>query len=102
MYPLIRNLLFLFPPEDVHYFTMNALRSACSIQPLKNTIRKNLSFNNAGLQKKLFGLDFKNPVGLAAGFDKNALYTDELEALGFGFIEVGTVTPLPQSGNKKP
>ncbi len=102
MYPLIRNLLFLFPPEDVHYFTMNVLHNACSIQPVKNNIRKNFSFNNAALQKKLFGLDFKNPVGLGAGFDKNALYIDELETLGFGFIEVGTVTPLPQSGNEKP
>ncbi len=102
MYPLIRNLLFLFPPEDVHYFTMNVLHNACSIQPVKNNIRKNFSFNNAALQKKLFGLDFKNPVGLGAGFDKNALYIDELETLGFGFIEAGTVTPLPQSGNEKP
>src|SRR6266536_309572 len=102
MYPLIRNLLLLFPPEDVHYFTMNVLHNACSIQPVKNNIRKNFSFNNAALQKKLFGLDFKNPVGLGAGFDKNALYIDELETLGFGFIEVGTVTPLPQSGNEKP
>jgi len=102
MYPLIRNLLFLFPPEDVHYFTMNVLHNACSIQPVKNNIRKNFSFNNTALQKKLFGLDFKNPVGLGAGFDKNALYIDELETLGFGFIEAGTVTPLPQSGNEKP
>ncbi len=102
MYPLIRNLLFLFPPEDVHYFTMNVLHNVCSIQSVKNNIRKNFSFNNAALQKKLFGLDFKNPVGLGAGFDKNALYIDELETLGFGFIEAGTVTPLPQSGNEKP
>ena len=102
MYSLIRSLLFLFPPEDVHCFVMNALRAACSIESLKNTTRKNFSLNNATLQKKLFGLDFKNPVGLGAGFDKNALYLNELETLGFGFIEVGTVTPLPQSGNERP
>ena len=102
MYSLIRSILFLLPPEDVHYFIMNTLRTACSVEFLKNSIRKNLSFNNAALQKKIFGLDFKNPVGLGAGFDKNALYINELETLGFGFLEVGTITPLPQSGNERP
>jgi len=102
MYSFARSLLFLFPPEDVHYFVMNALHSAYSIELIKNITRKNFSFNNAALQKKLFGLDFKNPVGLGAGFDKNALYISELETLGFGFVEVGTVTPLPQSGNERP
>jgi dihydroorotate dehydrogenase len=102
MYSLIRSLLFLLPPEDVHHLVMNALRTAGSIEPFKNNIRKNFSFNNSALQKKIFGLDFKNPVGLGAGFDKNALYINELEVLGFGFIEVGTVTPLPQSGNERP
>jgi dihydroorotate dehydrogenase len=81
---------------------MNALRTAYSIESFKNITRKKFSFNNTALQKKFFGLDFKNPVGLGAGFDKNALYIDELETLGFGFIEVGTVTPLPQSGNERP
>src|SRR2546423_2125586 len=102
MYSFIRSILFLLPPEDVHYFIMNTLRTACSVELLKNSIRKNLSFNNAALQKKIFGLDFKNPVGLGAGFDKNALYINELETLGFGFLEVGTITPLPQSGNERP
>ncbi|HEY6976541.1 MAG TPA: quinone-dependent dihydroorotate dehydrogenase [Chitinophagaceae bacterium] len=102
MYSFARSLLFLFPPEDVHYFVMNALRTAYSIESFKNITRKKFSFNNTALQKKFFGLDFKNPVGLGAGFDKNALYIDELETLGFGFIEVGTVTPLPQSGNERP
>src|SRR4051812_13238283 len=102
MYSFIRSLLFLLPPEDVHYFVMNTLRTVFSVESLKNTFRKNFSFNSPALQKKLFGLDFKNPVGLGAGFDKNALHIKELEVLGFGFIEVGTVTPLPQSGNEKP
>jgi dihydroorotate dehydrogenase len=102
MYSLLRSLLFLFPPEDVHHFVMNALHTACSMQFLKNTVRKNFSFNSVTQQKKIFGLDFKNPVGLGAGFDKNALYINELETLGFGFIEVGTITPLPQSGNERP
>lgn len=102
MYSLIRSLLFLLPPEDVHYFIMNSLRTANSMGFLKNIISKNFSFNNPSLEKNLFGLHFKNPVGLGAGFDKNALYLKELETLGFGFVEIGTVTPLPQQGNEKP
>lgn len=102
MYSLIRNLLFLLPPEDVHYFVMNSLRTANTVGFLKNIITKNFSFSNSSLEKNLFGLHFKNPVGLGAGFDKNALYLKELETLGFGFVEIGTVTPLPQQGNEKP
>ena len=100
MYSLIRRLLFLFPAEGVHYFAMNCLK-------VINKIRLNKSFskqikNIPSLARETFGLSFKNPVGLAAGFDKNACYLDELEALGFGFIEIGTVTPKPQRGNDKP
>src|SRR4051812_37161574 len=102
MYSFIRSLLFLFPPEDVHHFVMTALQDMCSIEPLKNSLRKKFSFNSSILRKKLFGLDFRNPVGLGAGFDKNALYLNELESLGFGFVEVGTVTPLSQRGNERP
>ena len=75
---------------------------ACSIGFPGKLIAKIFTQNNHALQKEFFGLQFKNPVGLGAGFDKNALYLSELEVLGFGFIEVGTVTPLPQSGNEKP
>ena len=100
MYSLIRRLLFLFPAEGVHYFAMGCFK-------LINKIRLNKSFskrinNIPSLGREIFGLSFKNPVGLAAGFDKNACYLDELEALGFGFIEIGTVTPKPQAGNDKP
>ena len=102
MYQLIRNLLFLFPTEDVHYFSMNMLRGACDVGFMKKIIAKQFSFNSNTLSKELFGLHFKNPVGLGAGFDKNALYLTELEALGFGFVEIGTVTPKPQAGNDKP
>lgn len=101
MYSLIRSLLFLFDPEDVHYFSMNALRIACKIGFIKQIITKIFSVKNNQLPKKMFGLHFKNPVGLGAGFDKNALYLNELETLGFGFVEVGTVTPKPQAGNDK-
>lgn len=102
MYPLIRSILFQFPTEDVHYFSMNALRTAAKISPVKSIIRNSFSFKGAALSKSLFGLNFKNPVGLGAGFDKNALYLTELETLGFGFVEIGTVTPKPQAGNDKP
>lgn len=102
MYPVIRKFLFLFSPEGVHYFVMRMLKFACSIEPFRKLLAKIFSHNNSNLQKNFFGLHFKNPVGLGAGFDKNALYLRELEALGFGFVEIGTVTPLPQSGNEKP
>jgi len=101
MYKLLRKLLFLFPPEDVHYFSMHILRLTCSIPFIKKVLSRR--FQPTGyLQKEVFGLRFRNPVGLAAGFDKNAKYLRELETLGFGFIEIGTVTPEPQAGNKKP
>jgi len=102
MYPVIRKFLFLFSPEGVHHFVMRMLKFACSFEPFRKLLAKIFSYNNPNLQKNFFGLHFKNPVGLGAGFDKNALYLRELEALGFGFVEIGTVTPLPQSGNEKP
>lgn len=100
MYALLRRLLFLFPPESVHYLAMNSFKLINKIG-LKKSLSKHFGNFNS-LQKEAFGLLFKNPIGLAAGFDKNACYLDELEALGFGFIEVGTVTPKPQEGNEKP
>lgn len=102
MYSLVRKFLFLFSPESVHHFVMEMLKLACSIGFLKKLLSTTFSSNDAGLQRNFFGLSFKNPVGLGAGFDKNALYLRELETLGFGFVEIGTVTPLPQSGNEKP
>ena len=101
MYKFLRNILFLFPAEWIHYFLMNCLRLLCSV----GFIRKiTVSFfkPTENLQSEILNLSFKNPVGLGAGFDKNAKYLRELEALGFGFIEIGTVTPLPQAGNDKP
>lgn len=101
-YPLLRNILFSFPPEEVHYFSMNLLKTVCSTGPGRSAVQKKFGFNSNALQKNVFGLEFRNPVGLGAGFDKNALYLRELEALGFGFVEIGTVTPKPQAGNDKP
>ena len=101
-YPLVRNILFGFDAEAVHYFAMNSLKKGCSVQPVKKLLQSSFQFNHPSLQKNVFGLNFKNPVGLGAGFDKNALFLDELEVLGFGFVEIGTVTPKPQAGNDKP
>jgi len=100
MYKLLRNILFLFDAEQVHYFSMNVLRLLCKIGILKRIIEKKYQPENNITDA--FGLTFKNAVGLAAGFDKNAKYLSELEALGFGFVEIGTVTPLPQKGNERP
>lgn len=102
MYQLLRKLLFLFPPEAVHYFSMNSLHYAEEIGLIKDLLTKYFTPKDAALAKDLFGLHFSNPVGLGAGFDKNALYLRELESLGFGFVEIGTVTPKPQQGNDKP
>lgn len=102
MYTFIRQLLFLFPTEGVHHFSMNALKLACKVGFIKRIISKKNTPANKNLEHQLFGLHFKNPVGLAAGFDKNALYLNELEALGFGYVEIGTVTPKPQAGNDQP
>ncbi|OQP57882.1 quinone-dependent dihydroorotate dehydrogenase [Niastella populi] len=102
MYNLLRRLLFCFPTEPVHYFSMNMMKMGCSSGFIRKSISAQFTPNKGELSKELFGLRFKNPVGLAAGFDKNALYLTELEALGFGFVEIGTVTPKPQAGNDKP
>jgi dihydroorotate dehydrogenase len=102
MYKIIRDILFQFDPEKVHHFSMNTLHNACSIPFIKKIIQQQFSVEHPSLEKNIFGLHFKNPVGLGAGFDKNALYLNELEALGFGFIEIGTVTPKSQSGNDQP
>ncbi len=101
MYKLLRFVLFFFDPEKVHYFSMNWLKRLCKIEWVRNYIKK--SFIPTGnTQYSLFSLQFPNKVGLAAGFDKNAQYLYELEMLGFGFIEIGTVTPKAQAGNDKP
>jgi len=100
MYFYLRKLLFLFDAERVHGFSMKMLRLICSIEVFQYFLQKWLAPPYQPV--KLWGLNFRNPVGLAAGFDKNAKYLHELDTLGFGFVEIGTVTPLPQSGNEKP
>ncbi len=102
MYPLLRQLLFSFPPESVHHFSMNLLRDVNRFGLTRSLLKRSFSINHGSLQKNVFGLKFPNPVGLGAGFDKNAVYLNELAVLGFGFVEIGTVTPLPQPGNDHP
>ncbi len=103
MYKILRSILFLFPTEWVHYFSMNCLKVLCSIGFLRKLLAASFSPSaNENLKSDILNLKFENPVGLGAGFDKNARYLRELEALGFGFVEIGTVTPLPQAGNDKP
>ena len=102
LYPLLRNSLFILPPETAHQVSMRGLQFAHSIPFLKNQLSGSFQYKETNLTKNYFGLQFSNPVGLAAGFDKNAEYLNELEMLGFGFVEIGTVTPKPQAGNSKP
>jgi dihydroorotate dehydrogenase len=100
-YRFVRNILFLFPAEWVHYFSMNCLKTFCSIGIFRKLIHS-IYTPGGNNQYSIFNIQFSNRTGLGAGFDKNAKYLRELECLGFGFIEIGTVTPLPQAGNDKP
>ncbi|WP_372964013.1 quinone-dependent dihydroorotate dehydrogenase [Marinobacter sp.] len=97
MYPVLRNLLFRLPPEQAHNFALKGMDIAQKLGMLGLFSR-----HPAPCPVNVMGLEFPNPVGLAAGLDKNADHLDALGALGFGFIEVGTVTPLAQPGNPKP
>jgi dihydroorotate dehydrogenase len=99
---VLRPILFRFDAEKVHYFVVNLLKFFCQIPFAKKLLQALYSVENPKLQRKIMGLTFKNPVGLAAGFDKNAETIDEMEALGFGFVEIGTLTPKAQDGNPKP
>jgi dihydroorotate dehydrogenase len=103
MYRFIKPVFFQFDPEKVHYFVTRRLNWFNEHFPFGKTIlRSSFGVNIKGLEREVFGIKFSNPVGLAAGFDKNGEYIEALSNLGFGFIEVGTVTPLPQPGNDKP
>lgn len=102
LYPIIRNTLFILPPETAHKVSMQALHIAAGIPFVSSAIGNCFQYKGGSLAKNLFGLHFPNPVGLGAGFDKNAEHLDVLELLGFGFIEIGTVTPKPQAGNPTP
>ncbi|WP_295720215.1 quinone-dependent dihydroorotate dehydrogenase [Mucilaginibacter sp.] len=102
MYFLLKPILFQFDPEKVHYFVTRNLKRFNRFPGGAALSRAIWDVNNPRLEKEVFGLKFKNPVGLAAGFDKNAELMGEMTNLGFGFVEIGTVTPLPQPGNPQP
>ena len=102
MYKLFRPILFLFNPEFIHHISFKAIKIGALV-PLKMwTWRLLFKVSHPQLKREVFGIKFENPVGLAAGFDKDAKLFDELASFGFGFVEIGTVTPLPQDGNPKP
>lgn len=97
----IRPIFFLFDPEKIHYFTFSLIKILSTIPGIQAVFKGLFNVKDTQLERKLFGLTFKNPVGLAAGFDKNAVLYNELSNFGFGFVEIGTVTPKPQEGNPK-
>lgn len=99
---IIRPILFLFNPEGVHYFSFAAIRFLHRIPFMGLVVRLLYTSKDPSLVRNVFGLRFPNPIGLAAGFDKDAMLYHELANFGFGFIEIGTVTPKPQGGNSKP
>lgn len=101
MYPVVKRILFLFDPEKVHYFTFSFLKFYLKIPGVKAAWKSIHQVKSPLLETEVAGIKFPNPVGLAAGFDKNALMINELAACGFGFIEIGTVTPVGQPGNDK-
>ncbi len=102
MYQLLKPLIFLMSAEKAHHFTTKTFGLLCSIPILRELIGSIFKLESPKLEKELFGLQFKNPIGLAAGFDKDGKYMQGMSKLGFGFIELGTVTPRPQNGNSKP
>lgn len=102
MYKLIRSFLFKVDPEKAHHFVFTALKTLLAIPGMKWLWKKLYVIEDKRLEREVFGITFRNPVGLAAGLDKNAELFNELDYCGFGFIEVGTVTPRPQDGNEKP
>lgn len=99
---LLKPALFTLDAERAHHFVFDNLRRAARVPGAQALLRGLYDFQHPSLAREVFGLRFPNPVGLAAGFDKNAVLTDELATLGFGFVEIGTVTPRPQAGNPQP
>jgi dihydroorotate dehydrogenase len=98
---LIRPILFWFDPEEVHYFSFSFIQFISKIPFVSSILKSIYEVKDQRLEREVFGLKFKNPIGLAAGFDKDAKCYQELSNFGFGFIEIGTLTPKPQDGNPK-
>ncbi len=102
MYKLLKPLLFLMNAEKAHHFTTRLYSFTNNIPLLRNIINAPFKYEHTDLEREVFGLKFPNPVGLAAGFDKDGKYYEQMSQLGFGFIEIGTVTPRAQAGNPQP
>jgi len=102
MYKRLKPLIFRFSPEVAHEWTMRLLTLACAIPGVAWILRRHYTVTDKRLEVSIAGLTFPNPVGLAAGFDKDARWLKEMRTLGFGFVEIGTVTPIPQKGNPRP
>ncbi|WP_418185484.1 quinone-dependent dihydroorotate dehydrogenase [Aliarcobacter vitoriensis] len=101
-YETLKKILFLFDPEKAHHIAECGLKTVGSCKILKSYMEKKNYINDEKLHQEIFGLKFENPVGLAAGFDKNATMIKAMKSMGFGFTEIGTMTPMPQDGNPKP
>jgi dihydroorotate dehydrogenase len=101
-YRWIRNLLFRLDPERIHKITLDLLSLAGMLTPVQALLKRCFSYHSPGLPLKVFGLEFPNPIGLAAGYDKDGIGMNGLACLGFGHLELGTVTPRPQKGNPRP
>ena len=99
---LLRPILFLFQAEFIHNISFLFIKIICNVPILNILIKKLFCYDNKKLEVNLFGIKFKNRIGLAAGFDKNAKILNEIEYFGFGHVEIGTITPIAQSGNQKP
>lgn len=102
MYKILRTLLFRLDAESAHHLTLKLLRFSGSIPGCSRILKSIFAVNDKSLEREVFGIKFPNPVGLAAGLDKNGEVFPEMACLGFGFVEIGTVTPLPQDGNPTP
>jgi dihydroorotate dehydrogenase len=102
MYNIFKKIIFLFNPEKAHHLTFGMMKFLFKIPFFDKIIKSIYKYENPILEQEIFGIKFKNPIGLAAGLDKNAEYFKELDTFGFGFIEIGTLTPKPQDGNPLP
>ncbi len=101
-YENLKKILFLLDPEKAHHLAECGLKIVGNCKILKNYYEKKNYINDSMLNQDIFGVKFENPVGLAAGFDKNATMVKAMKSMGFGFTEIGTMTPMPQDGNAKP
>ncbi len=102
MYQLLKPVLFRIAPERAHHLTVSGLAATLATPGVSHLFRKQYELSDDRLRRRVFGIDFPNPVGLAAGFDKDGKYYHGMASLGFGFLELGTVTPRPQAGNPRP